>query len=232
MPYILLGEPAYIKYVDLLSRLGFTPIALPPEPRLNKIVNTHADTLIWSDGREHIINCEYIKKLPSELTRYFWKAAESPRGTYPDDTVFNALKIGKYIFARMQSLSKAVIDTAANSGYELVNVKQGYARCSVLALPQVPAAITADEGMAVAMETHGIDVLMIQSGHIALDGCEYGFIGGASFVDERSRRVCFFGDISAHPDANGITQFLEKYGYEAVSLGGALTDHGGAVIIE
>ncbi len=232
MPYILLGEPACIKYADSLSHRGFTPIALPPELRLNKIVNTHADTLIWSDGKEHIINCEYIKKLPSELTRYFTQAAESPMGIYPDDTVFNALKIGKYIFARMQSLSQAVLDAAANRDYELVNVRQGYARCSVLALPQVSAAITADKGMAAAMETHGIDVLTIQSGHIALDGCEYGFIGGASFVDESRRRVYFFGDLSAHPDASCITRFLAKYGCEALSLGGALTDYGGAVIIE
>lgn len=231
MPYILLGEAAYIKYADSLSRLLLTPVPLPPEPRLNNIVNTHADTLIWSDGRVHIINREYIKKLPLELTRYFTQTEDSPMGEYPNDAVFNALTVGKYIFARVQSLSPTIRDIAAGNGYTLVNVNQGYARCSTLALPQANAALTADNGMVGALITRGIDVLTIQCGHVALSGCEYGFIGGASFVDDRTRTVYFFGDISAHPDADRIIQFLKKYGYVTVSLAGTLTDYGGAVII-
>ena len=67
MPYILLGEAAYIKYADSLLGLQLTPIPLTPETRLNKIVNTHADTLIWSDGKVYIINREYIKNLAKNL---------------------------------------------------------------------------------------------------------------------------------------------------------------------
>ena len=61
-----------------------------------------------------------------------------------------------------------------------MNTKQGYARCDVLPLESAGKAVTADRGMAKALTENRIDVMVIRPGGIALDGCEYGFIGGAS----------------------------------------------------
>ena len=240
MPYILLGEPAFKLYADTLFRCGFTPISLPPEANLSTAVRTHADTLIWSDGTTHIANSEYISRLPSDLRSYITEVSDAPYGEYPNDTVFNALRVGRYLFARTASLALSVRQAAQANGLEIVNVNQGYAKCSTLALSAHGAAVTADEGMAKAMESRGIRVLRITPGYIALDGCEYGFIGGASFVYEplnccsighEPRRVFFFGSLRTHPDAEAITHFLSQYGYEAVSLEGRLTDFGGAIIV-
>ncbi|MBQ8249706.1 MAG: hypothetical protein IJY93_07510 [Clostridia bacterium] len=229
MPYILLGAPAYQKYAEELKNCGFTPISLPSDERLNKIVNTHADTLIFTDGKAYIANREYIKNLPEEITHHFIETDDFPYGEYPTDTSFNALVIGDKLFAREKSISASVTDHAKKSGYTFISVRQGYARCSTLALDN--AAITADIGIGTSIAAQGIKVFIISSGHIALEYCKYGFIGGASFVDKARKTVYFFGDISLHPDGREIIGFIKKNGYGVVCLNGTLTDYGGAVIV-
>ncbi len=240
MPYILLGSPAYERFAGTLKSFGFAPISLPHDPRLNKTVSTHADTLIFSSGTAAIANADYIARLPENIADKLTAVSESPYGAYPTDTAFNALTVGRFMFARLASLAPSLKQYADDMGLTPINVNQGYAKCSTLAIPSARAAITADKGMAAAMESAGISVLRISEGHIALDGCEYGFIGGASFVwepicccsvAEHTRRVFFFGDIRRHPDGEAIVDFLHRFGCETVSLGGELTDFGGAVII-
>ncbi len=231
MSHLLLGEPCYNVYAKALEKYGYTPICLAPDTRLNATVCTHADTLIFACDDEYVANADYVRTLPSFLHEHFTLTDETPYGAYPTDTAFNALVLGGKLFARLDTCAEAVRLAALRHGLVSVSVRQGYARCSTLALGAASAAVTADAGMARTMSTHGIDVLTIRSGHIALEGCEYGFIGGASFVDEALRRVFFFGDLAVHPDGKRIEAFLARHGYSAVSLGGALTDFGGAVIV-
>ncbi len=230
MPYILLGAPAYEKYAAALTSHGYTPISLAADARLNKTVSTHADTLIFADKNTYIANREYIKTLPEEIKHSFTPTDDFPHGEYPTDTAFNALVITDKLFAREKSISVSVLDHAKKKGYSFVSVRQGYARCSTLALGN--AAITADIGIGTTIAAQGIKVFIISSGYIALEGCQYGFIGGASFVDKARKTVYFFGDISRHPDGGEIVGFIRKNGYSVQSLGGELTDFGGAVIIE
>ncbi len=234
MRYILLSDAAEHRFSKKLTDNGFTPIFLPPDNRLNPIVASHADTLICKIGSRLIINEKYCDSIPQMLHRHFTMVPDYPHGEYPTDTAFNALAVRQLLFARSASLSPAIKAAACELGIELVNVNQGYACCSVLALPFCGCAITADIGMACKMEERGIDVLRIQSGHIALEGCEYGFIGGASFVCEGNQGekplVYFLGDIDSHPDGKAICEFLRIHGCGCISLGGELTDYGGAVI--
>ncbi len=231
MSHLLLGEPCYNVYAKALEKYGYAPVALPPDARLNKTVSTHADTLIFACRGEYVANADYARTLPSFVRERLTLTDEAPYGAYPTDTAFNALVLGGKLFARLDTCAEAVRVCAERHGLASVNVRQGYARCSTLALIAASAAVTADAGMARTMSAHGIDVLTVSAGHVVLEGCEYGFIGGASFVDEASRCVFFFGDLSAHPDGEPIEAFLASRGYAAISLGGALTDFGGAVVV-
>lgn len=231
MAYLLLGEPCFNIYAKALEKYGYTPVSLPPDARLNAIVCTHADTLIFACCGEYVANADYVRALPSFLHEYFTATDETPCGAYPTDTAFNALVADGKLFARLDTLAEAVHLAAKRNGLLPVNVRQGYARCSALALGAANAAVTADVGMARTMTAYGIDVLTVSAGHIALEGCEYGFIGGASFVDEALRRVFFFGDLHAHPDGERIEAFLTRHGYSTVSMDGALTDFGGGIIV-
>lgn len=231
MPYLLIGKPCYNIYADALKKYGFTPIALEADSRLNKVVSTHADTLIFSLGDTLIANADHTLTLPYFIKERITGTSDTPYGVYPTDTAFNALVLGDKLFARLDSLSNTVLNAAKKAGLIPVNVRQGYARCSTLALGTANAAITADTGMARILLANGVDALQIEPAHIALNGCEYGFIGGASFVDEANRRIFFFGELSFHPSRTQIEAFLTRYGYTAISLGGTLTDFGGGVIV-
>ena len=231
MSYLLIGKPCFNIYADALKKYGFTPIPLEADARLNTVVSTHADTLVFTLGNNHIVNKDYAQILPPFMSEHFSLTDDTPHGTYPTDTAFNALTLGGKLFARLDSVSEAVLAAARQCGLSPVNVRQGYARCSTLTLGCANAAVTSDAGMARTLSSNGIDVLKIESGHIALEGCEYGFIGGASFTDEANHRVFFFGDLATHPNHEQIEAFLTRHAYTAISLGGTLTDFGGGVII-
>lgn len=146
---------------------------------------------------------------------------------YPQETAFNALVMGRKLFCRTGSASPRLLATAEALGMEIISVKQGYAACSVCKVND-RAAITADSGMAAALEGEGIDALRIRPGHILLPGYDTGFIGGASTLLDG--RLIFFGNAAAHPDWPQIERFLATHGAEYKLFGGIpLTDLGGAV---
>ena len=74
-----------------------------------------------------------------------------------------------------------------------------------------------------------MDVLQIRPGHIALEGYDYGFIGGASFLLD-SNTLAFTGHLDVHPDRDRILDFLRQHGVSAVFLTESpVFDIGGAV---
>ena len=80
--------------------------------------------------------------------------------------------------------------------------------------------ITADASIAKKATEMGVDVLLIQAGHISLLGYDYGFIGGcASFAPRQNIDTVFFcGDVSQHPDYNRISVFFQANGLSIINL--------------
>lgn len=146
---------------------------------------------------------------------------------YPQEAACNALVMGRKLFCRIGSASPRLLGAAKASGIDTVPVKQGYAACSVCKVSD-RAAITADSGMAAALECEGIDVLRIRPGHILLPGYDTGFIGGASALLDGT--LIFFGNIFDHPDWPEMKQFITAHGVEYKYFDKIpLTDLGGAV---
>ena len=221
-----------------LEKLGFYVMKAPSFIDLPKANSSHPDTLFFKLGDRLFTYADYTEAaLPilSDVREYHVNTAlsfvsDQPRPVYPGDCALNALYIGGAILAREASLSSSVKEYAESIGIKILNVKQGYPACSVLKIDE-KSAVTADKGMARALSKIGVETLLISEGNIALPPHEYGFIGGASFVF--SDKVCFFGDIDTHPDSGKIREFAEKRGLKLLSLSsGALTDLGGAVILE
>ena len=221
-----------------LLRLGFFVMKAPTHPSLSAAIASHPDTLFfklknrlfsYADHTEAALPMfSDIREYHSDIT--FGFSGDDPSSVYPGDCALNALFIGGRIYAREKSLSPLIREFAEKEGLSIKGVNQGYPACSVLKINE-NSAITSDLGMAKAMSEDGIDVLLIEAGHIALPPHKYGFIGGASFVF--SNKVCFFGDISKHPDCGKITDFIKGKSLDILSLSDEpLVDLGGAVIFE
>ena len=218
------------KCIEGLSSLGCAVIRLPSFWGLQPPVSSHPDMLFYRkrDGRlvttreYYDANRKLFDALPAEISL----TDEKLRPEYPSDVLFDALSAGGIVYGRKDCVSHMILDDA--DGF--VPVKQGYARCSVALLSE-NCAVTADKGLYNALSSHGCDVLLIRPGHIALDGYDTGFIGGAG-GRLGERLYCFFGNVLSHPDGADIVRFAEKHKIKAVSLSDEpLSDHGGFIVL-
>lgn len=148
---------------------------------------------------------------------------------YPENVCLNAVLIGDNLLCKVNALAEEVREYCLKNDIKLIDVNQGYAKCSTLVVNS-KAIITADATIGKAASDLSIDVLRIRQGYITLDDKNDGFIGGASGVIGNT--VMFFGDINTHPDAHIIKEFLKKYKMNYISLcKGFLKDIGGFVLI-
>lgn len=208
---------------DALQQLHIPFSVLPSEPSLPLPLGAHPDMLAVTVGGVTFSAGATAKVLGCADT------GEAFGTAYPKDVLFNGFTLGNRLFCNRRSFSAVVQAHALACGMEIVDVRQGYAKCSTLVLGE-KQLITADRGIAKAAEPF-CEVLCISEGGITLAPYAYGFIGGASFVLENT--VYFFGDIDTHTDAASIKACIAQNGYSAVSLsGGTLCDCGGAIIIE
>jgi len=135
-------------------------------------------------------------------------------GKYPHNVSLNAGLIDNYLFCRETALATEVRERCNENNIKIINVNQGYAKCSTLIINN--SIITSDVSIKKAAENVGIRVLLIQPGFIELNGAEYGFIGGASGVIGDT--VYFFGNISKHPNYTNIASFINENGMNLISL--------------
>lgn len=238
MVYALIDRRVNEKMKERLMKEGFGLIELPPSADLPTPIASHPDSVLSKIGNSIILSCDYCDDGAYALTDIreyaphikIHLAWDGMGKEYPSDARFNSLKIGRYLFARRDSISGMITEKATEHGLNIVDVKQGYPHCSVLALGD-DAAITADEGMASAMEGVGIKVYRIKPGYITLEPYKYGFIGGACGVF--GKKIYFFGDYRMHPSRRVLEEAAGDLGYTLIPLSeGELADFGGIVFLD
>ena len=147
----------------------------------------------------------------SEIISYFMQNETRLSSEYPKDIPFNAACTGKYFIHNLKYTAPVLLKRAEELGLEMVNVRQGYAKCSTVIVDE-DSVITYDRGLGKACTEAGMNVLLITPGHILLPGYDTGFIGGAS--GRVGNTVIFNGDLSSHPDHEKIVRFIEERGLD------------------
>ena len=220
-----------------LQIFGYYVIKLPACSSLTEAIESHPDSLLFRVGNRIVATCNYCDEAAYVFSDIREFCPETRLGfidvalgnSFPADAKMNAATIGKYLIANKKTIAKEILEIGEKEGLTLINVNQSYPNCSILKIND-ENVITADVGISRALSEAGINVLLIEPGHISLPPYEYGFIGGASGVDGKT--VYFLGDIMTHPDGERITVFIENLGMKAVSLdGGELQDVGGLIFI-
>ncbi len=128
---------------------------------------------------------------------------------YPGDILYNGFSTGKYFIHDLKHTDEQLLKAVDELGLIPVNVKQGYACCSIVPVDE-DSIITADRGIARAAEAAGIRALTVEAGHVELPGYDTGFLGGTSGRVEDE--IVFNGDLSAHPDYESIRDFIGSRG--------------------
>lgn len=200
---------------ESIRKLGINAIYSAPVKSLHESVNGHPDMQIHHLGENRFVCIKevyhhYRKVLPSDAELIY--CSENIGEKYPNDVLCNAAALGDVVLCNYKYTARAI-----TSQYKsCINVKQGYAKCSVAVVSE-KAVITADRGIKRALCENGIDVLLINEGEIALDGMSYGFIGGVCGLVSPDILVVN-GNIRNHSCYSQIAAFCKKYGVKIEEL--------------
>lgn len=128
---------------------------------------------------------------------------------YPEEVAYNVGRIGNLAIHNFKYTDEKLKYYLKKENVEFIHVNQGYTKCSMVIVDE-RSIITADYPIYKKLTNLGIDVLLVQSGHIKLKGYTYGFIGGAT-GNLSKEDIMFSGRLDKHPDKERIFNFLKKY---------------------
>ena len=128
----------------------------------------------------------------------------------------------------VKTVSKDVLEFAYNNDYIIINVKQGYSRCSICVINE-NSIITDDKSIFTAAGNFLNDAELISKGSILLNGYNYGFIGGCCGKLSKNE-IGFNGMIESHKDYKKIIDILSRNNIKCTELCKTrLTDIGGII---
>ena len=200
-----------------LSKLGAVPVKLCGlEKYGNHPLGCHPDMLCFNLCENkwifyktaYMANKDAIDGLNLEIV--IEKDPSSCR--YPEDVGLCAAAVGDNLICSAKYTNEKILKSKKN----IIDVRQGYAKCSVCVVDE-NAIITSDAGICKKALQSGIDALLIEPGHIGLDGYGYGFIGGCSGLICKNT-LAFTGNIGLHPNYWDIKKFCENRGVGIISL--------------
>ncbi len=197
MKKLYISKDADPRLTAYLESLGYTLQYIHSQGIVDNAIASHPDIFLCKMG------------VAQDAPVYF--AEEKDLGAdYPAEAAFNAACTGKYFIHNLSCTGEKLLCAAKAMGMELIDVKQGYTKCSVVIVDE-NAIITYDAGIVRACRQYPeLQVLQVSPGFVRLDGYDTGFIGGAS--GRVGDEIIFHGDLFAHPDFQRIVAFIEKRG--------------------
>lgn len=133
----------------------------------------------------------------------------TPKSGYPSDILYNAAPVGRFLFCSEKNTDPVLLKKASEAKMTVIDVKQGYAKCSIVKADE-GAIITADRKIHKKALENGLDSLLISPGNVFLGGYDTGFIGGCSVKTDKY--LIFTGNIETHPDFDKISEFCNRRG--------------------
>ena len=216
MSLILLGE-RYRPHLDApLRNLGLNPLYLPDNPMLDPRLAGHADLSVFAAGERIWLSPQLkgteIHEILLKIGYFVYFPNILEGKTYPADAHLNLCAVGKHLFFSPKASVPAIVEfLTISEDYQPIPVKQAYLRCAMLPADE-ESIITADPGVAKAARAAGLQVLQIEPGHVALEGYDYGFLGGAGFLLTEQKLAVLTGRLERHPDKGRIEAFLRERG--------------------
>lgn len=207
-----------------VSFIPFSP-SVHCDRKVYESILSHPDIYFFELAEKTIIYApsvgERYPRILREKSICLIKGNKDPYGAYPDTALYNAIRVGNAVFCNPHCVDAIVLEEIKKKNLKIIEVSQGYARCSILKVND-KALITSDKGIADAARGAGVEVLLLLAGQIQLPGEKYGFIGGA-YGKTQSGKLIFLGDFKLHPQAGKIEDFLFKHsvlyiGVEALPL--------------
>lgn len=235
LPYLPTAKVTHIlagtgmqSYEKVLADLNIACVYSEPISKITGSVKAHIDLAVFPFGGKDFLLERTQHRLFAQLLslgaqpQYAQRRVENG---YPQEASLNCVRIGDRLFGNPKTVDTHILKWCAQKALPFCCVKQGYTKCSVIAVTE-SALITDDIGIARTANADKLDVLYVDKGSVRLQGYPYGFIGGcASLISNDC--MLFTGNVQNHANADSIIAFLRNYHIFPESLtNGALTDIG------
>ncbi len=210
MTYVLVAENFPEKAAEKLKKYGQV-VRTKANTSVLKGLDTHPDILVHPLPNGDFVvdrdNFDYYKEIFKD--KKVLPSHSSLSAKYPNDIHLNAFAFKNIFIHNLKHTDQVILDYYKRAGYHLINIKQGYAKCSCLVTEDF--VITSDGGIYGTLKDL-IPIYKIDHGQIKLQNFNYGFIGGASGV--LGKKIFFTGDFSHHSSHEEILKIIKKYDYE------------------
>ncbi len=208
MNIIFLSETAHPAMIDHMKSRGAV-VLIPGDDRFDYRIASHADLVLSIVDHTLILDENASKSIFRQLDALgvpYVTGNSRLSSDYPADIAYNAVVTERQLIHILDYTNPLLLQHSKNSGKQLISVRQGYTKCSTVIVGK-ESIITSDQGIYEATKDF-MKVLLIQPGHVLLEGFDTGFLGGASASFEDA--VVFHGDLSRHPDFDRIQDFIES----------------------
>lgn len=210
MTYVLVAENFPEEAAEKLKKYGKV-VRTKANTRVLKGLDTHPDILVHPLPSGDLVvdrdNFDYYKEIFGD--KNIIPSHTSLSAKYPSDILLNAFAFKNFFIHNLKHTDQVILDYYKNRDYDLVNIKQGYAKCSCLVTEDF--VIISDGGIYESLKGL-IPIYKIDHGQIKLQNFNYGFIGGATGV--LGKKIFFTGDFSHHSSYEEILKIISNYDYE------------------
>lgn len=203
-----------------LKDLGLEVIKTISCDDVDKSISFHPDIVIHPIDQNTVVVApnvfEYYSNILKKYDINIIKGKSILESNYPKDIPYNVGRLGNHAIHNMKYTDEIIYEELEKIGYNWINVKQGYSKCSLAVLGE-DIGMTSDINIYKKSIDLGYDMLLINPGDIELEGQDYGFIGGC-VGNLNEELVLFSGDIKKHINYYEIKEFLEKNNKKHICL--------------
>lgn len=215
---------------DKLKELGYELIQIPNNKNLYSEISSHVDIHICKVDNKIILENSLYNYLNDNN---YIRGNSSVYEKYPEDIKYNVCIVGNKAIHNFKYTDKKIIEILTNKGYELINVNQGYTKCSIAVIDD-NSIIISDKGLYNSLKNTNLDILFLD---YDLDikllsennySDKKGFIGGAiSIIDDF---IFISGDLKKIDKYSEIRSFIENKNLKIVDFEGIdIIDYGGVI---
>ena len=133
----------YLCFADELSKMGHNVIFSDTVKAFPQPEQAHADMQILTINNTVFVlqECEKLKTLPYKENLIICKSKAGKK--YPENVLLNFLFFNNKLYGKVSVIDPTLYKYCVKNDIEIVNINQGYARCSTLILNN-RTAVTAD----------------------------------------------------------------------------------------
>lgn len=220
-----------------LKELGYRLIEINSNKKLYPEISSHTDIFCTKIKNNLIIETSQYDLIKNNIINEIdvIKGNSIVENNYPQDIKYNVCILGKYAIHNFNYTDSRIKEILQKEKYNLINVKQGYTKCSIAVIDE-NSIIISDKGLYEELKQYNFDILflnyklnikLLNEGKFSSMN---GFVGGA--ISRIGDNIFISGNLNEIDRKNEIRNFIQKRNLHIISFKDLdVIDYGGIIEI-